>query len=562
MRVDNEQETALDGLPTKRRTAAPRSTWKSTFLLGAIAFTAVVIFFSAMPASGSEFHSLPNSPAIPPSGPHLRGSGRPDYCSAPTTGAEGYGKSAGERKLHAVAIVIRHGDRSAIHSVPNETGSPVRWRCVPSSHEYAAKREWPGLRSSFVVRRLRDGSILQRTLRPALLSSNGAPPGSSCAPGQLTPRGFEQHVRLGRHLSAAYAPLLDAISANRSSHAAAVGGIHKLAPPPALFVRSTDYARTLLSAAGLLLGLFHRHPSLRPSAARPVSLYTEDAEAEDYMHGVGLASSSKQQNGPSGGAAAEKQQQQQQQQPTAAQPLVAAESERSGKCADATKYAKRAMSAWKPTHPEAWRQIEALFGGPALVTMKTTGVADALFARTCHGLAPPCGSAGCVDTAAMHSIWSDAHSFYCERFGGPNGGERSSRLAMLPLLRDIFGRLQAASQETSSERISVFSGHDTVVAPLLAALGGMRAPMLCRWPPYASHITFEVWSRNGADGPSNGGATLEVRVLFNGEAVTRYLNGCDRSIDGAEGDFCPLNSLMAAVRQLEREFTATCGNVA
>ena len=86
-----------------------------------------------------------------------------------------------------------------------------------------------------------------------------------------------------------------------------------------------------------------------------------------------------------------------------------------------------------------------------------TGVADALFARTCHGLAPPCGSAGCVDTAAMHSIWSDAHSFYCERFGGPNGGERSSRLAMLPLLRDIFGRLQAASQETSSERISVFS---------------------------------------------------------------------------------------------------------
>ena len=86
--------------------------------------------------------------------------------------------------------------------------------------------------------------------------------------------------------------------------------------------------------------------------------------------------------------------------------------------------------------------------------------------------------------------------------------------------------------------------------------------MLCRWPPYASHITFEVWSRNGADGPSNGGATLEVRVLFNGEAVTRYLNGCDRSIDAAEGDFCPLNSLMAAVRQLEREFTATCGNVA
>lgn len=37
-----------------------------------------------------------------------------------------------------------------------------------------------------------------------------------------------------------------------------------------------------------------------------------------------------------------------------------------------------------------------------------------------------------------------------------------------------------------------------MVAPLLAALGAYD----CRWPPYASHVAFELWSK-----PSNSGGT-------------------------------------------------------
>ena len=67
---------------------------------------------------------------------------------------------------------------------------------MPSAHEGVARREWPALRASFVVRRLSDGAPLPRSIRPATAADS-----ITCEPGQLTPRGFEQHVRLGRHLA-------------------------------------------------------------------------------------------------------------------------------------------------------------------------------------------------------------------------------------------------------------------------------------------------------------------------------------------------------------------------
>ena len=548
------------------RPRTQRSMYQRLFLLAIVAGAATFIFFSSSSSSSSSLKlDVVAMPSMPPAGPHLLASGRPDYCSATATGDEGYSSQGrrGARQLRAVAIVIRHGDRSAINGVPNSTGLPARWRCQPRAHE-AARREWPALGANFVVRRLKDGAALPRTLRSALLEGSDAASTSACAPGQLTPRGFEQHVRLGSHLSTSYAPLLDALSANASSRL----GAGQRSIPPAIFVRSTDYSRTLLSAAGLLTGLLRQHPALRPSLAHPQTLFTEDVEEEDYMHGVGLASSSKAQNRPrleaavaapaaSSSTASVEQPQQQQHALQPPQGAAAAEVERQGKCSTAARLAKQAIRTWQPQHPEAWHRLEGLFGKPALATMKTTGTADALFARACHGLPPPCSTAGCVDQATQHGVWSDAHSFYCERFGGSQGGERASRLAMLPLLRDIVQRLLAAAHGKGSERLILFSGHDTVVAPLLAALGGMRSPELCRWPPYASHITFEVWSSSLAErGPAD---ALEVRVLFNGEAVTQYLYGCEVGKAGAEGGFCPLSALAETVRKLGVEFDSTCG---
>ena len=42
------------------------------------------------------------------------------------------------------------------------------------------------------------------------------------------------------------------------------------------------------------------------------------------------------------------------------------------------------------------------------------------------------------------------------------------------------------------EKLSIFSGHDSVIAPVLAGLGVYREG-LGRWPGYASNIVFELW---------------------------------------------------------------------
>ena len=54
-------------------------------------------------------------------------------------------------------------------------------------------------------------------------------------------------------------------------------------------------------------------------------------------------------------------------------------------------------------------------------------------------------------------------------------------------------RAQAAA-EGSGARLTLLSGHDTVVAQLLAALDATGESERCGWPPYASRVVFEVWA--------------------------------------------------------------------
>jgi hypothetical protein len=150
-------------------------------------------------------------------------------------------------------------------------------------------------------------------------------------------------------------------------------------------------------------------------------------------------------------------------------------------------------------------------------------------------------------------------------------------LAIYPFLREIVGHLvasalgktlqesglysprEAASQSLHSDtpkRLSLFSGHDSVIAPVLAALGIYEGP-LCLWPGYASRIVFELWrhkdaGRTGAavmsgaewgtyrglhsvyadmirvtkDADHSAYAHSFVRVFYNGQDVTQLIPEC------------------------------------
>lgn len=240
-----------------------------------------------------------------------------------------------------------------------------------------------------------------------------------------------------------------------------------------------------------------------------------------------------------------------------------AETTREGLCPTAARLAKAQIAKWEPDS-NVWGRLSAMYGEQIYSRLMTTGAADALFARACHRMLPPCAAGGaCVEAALAARVWRDADRFYCARFGGADGGRDASRLAMLPLLQDLVHRLEAAAAG-DAERLLLFSGHDTVLAPVVAALGGAKAPSLCRWPPYASRLVFEVWR---AEKPRRGkNQTDYVRVLFNGRAITQHLNGCrsrlPHSSSGLSHELCPLSALAKAVRLIAQEFATACPSLA
>lgn len=406
--------------------------------------------------------------------------GLPGYCGARPRGAEGVLQRAQPGMvLWAAALTIRHGDRSAIHALPNTNSTPT-WVCRPAGHEQrraAQQVKVVGL----------DGRELDRSLLPKTQNSHG-----HCAPGQLTPRGFAQHVQLGRHLGHAFAPLLRAIGIDHRSNLS----------HPKVYVRSTDYTRTQMSAAALLFGMLPA--SLRPPMALPTNIYTRADEENEVMHGVGLASSSKV-GGQDGGG----------------------ERVRYGQCARAAELTRAQLAAWHD-EKEARDSLVELFGAEAR-GVSSTAVADVLYAQACHKMRPPCAAkdagkgsgGGCVSPALAAAFFRMGDDSYCAKYNGLLGGLQASQLAMHPLLLEIISRLKAA-QAGQAERLVVLSGHDTVVAQLLAALGGMADVHHCRWPPYASRLVFELWRPT----PPAAKRAPAIRVLFNGAVVTHLLPGC------------------------------------
>lgn len=85
-------------------------------------------------------------------------------------------------------------------------------------------------------------------------------------------------------------------------------------------------------------------------------------------------------------------------------------------------------------------------------------------------------------------------------------------LGMGRLLQELVQNMESCITGSSSEKLHLFSGHDTTVVPLLAAFG----MELDHWPPYASHVELELWQ---CPSDSNTSAYY-VRVVYNGDEVT------------------------------------------
>lgn len=91
----------------------------------------------------------------------------------------------------------------------------------------------------------------------------------------------------------------------------------------------------------------------------------------------------------------------------------------------------------------------------------------------------------------------------------------NQRPMMTPPSTPRTERSQDVLSGDSRTKFALFSGHDTVIAPVLAALGAYD----CRWPPYASHIVFELWSKHGEQDTSTSNADKDPRRARRGLVV-------------------------------------------
>jgi hypothetical protein len=541
-----------------------------------------------------------------------------DYCEPPVdSGEEGQPQRSG-LVLKGVVLAVRHGDRSAIHAVPGASTDAVQaFECAPP--DGATAKLWARLEKQFTVVSSQDGRPLRRRIRPQLLKrAEGKPPHrptlqrvqQPCAPGQLTPKGFAQHTALGRHLARAYAPLLSQLNPRGGGGGGGGGG-------SPLYVRSTDYTRTIGSVAALLAALLPQQWWERgvggAETAGGVRIEVNEDERHEIMHGISQHTSS---NGThrAGGTGS-------------------SHADRGGPCPRASELARSQAAAWR--RPAAiYDELAAVLcpsngafcseaTRAAVAAEPITHYADAYYAAACHGNPPPCAAGaaaaaaaapapapqgaspgrreaigGCVGAELGRQLVRCADAFYCARFAGRgDGGLSSSRLAMQPFLAEIAQRLLQAARAPSgaggargaggsTQRrrrqadggglppvlLSVYSGHDTVIAPVLAALGVYQGAR-CRWPPYASRVAFELWGWPGSAGQqqqqhgsstghTGGGAAAAaatssfVRVLFNGRPLTGVV-GCPPG-----SQLCPLADFVAGVQGLlgsHRNIADACG---
>ena len=396
----------------------------------------------------------------------LRRVGR--YCDAPSRGAEGTLPVEGAVLLH-VALLFRHGDRSSIHALPNMRGNEHHWSCRLGPTESAALR---ASAARIEVRSAHGGERLSRDFESRLASDAPAAAARTCAPGQLTARGVSQHIALGAHLHAAYSPrgILDG----------------------EIYARSTDYRRTLISAAALLSTLV--------PAPRAVRLEVEEDEANETMLGIGAKRTSKsisERNGDSLGG----------------ELLVP------GRCARADRLQAEERGAFARRASRDGEGAAVALGAVAerfgrTVRLKSVvEITDTLFAAACHGFPLPCAAAPgapplvvvqrregqsmrggadstadrCVDQSLAAHLAASSDADYCSRFAGTDGGAASSKLSWQPFLAELWrsaglaiaadsgGTRGGARGRSNAERapagLALYSGHDTVIAPVLGAFG-------------------------------------------------------------------------------------------
>ncbi|KAL4424929.1 hypothetical protein ABPG77_009658 [Micractinium sp. CCAP 211/92] len=335
--------------------------------------------------------------------------------------------SSSKDELQLVQVVFRHGARTPL-----------------------GKRYWPELGPKWDV----CGKAFD-AVPVEVLSLDGRPrptnpdderqvnqryPGG-CSKGELTLVGQEQAREFGRWLRWRY-------------HL-----VHGLLPerhePGVVNARTTNYSRTVATLQGVLSGLF-------PGTKEPIVVHTTEEIDEILYHNVtscgklySLMKGLKQQ-------------------------------------------LKEEMQKEQPPHTEELQQrVQAALGLPPEHKIHWVDLHDAMTTMLTHGKDIP---AALREQAVLRGINQHATERFMHLIAPhPDTGKHQEvlRLGMGVLMEMMVRRMEshvaeqtaAAGGSSTGPGMYLYSGHDSSLMPLLAALG----KPVTDWPPYLSNLTLELW---------------------------------------------------------------------
>ncbi|KAJ3354213.1 hypothetical protein GGF32_002642 [Allomyces javanicus] len=335
--------------------------------------------------------------------------------------------------LKLVQIVHRHGERTPIVPGLSHLVNPVYENC----HLGAFLALNSALSTSANARQY------TKVLHDADLPQHGATPGT-CAAGMLTDQGRTTMTSLGRAARSLY---IDALQFLPS----------KLQEPGDVYLRSSDFARTLESLHSVVEGMYPETD--RGGAHPPMHIFTRTPVGSDNIY-------------------------------------------RDFGCERYRRLAKQFNALIKHEVGEDMKSWSA-----KLQDMASDPKHGAVLAFDILGAALAHGRATDVVTPAEYETLRDASTrlWFGHMVKYPEMGRlligrfvtevhelmahHVTGVAPDPAEFSMHVQHMRASGTTNPPRLALYSGHDTTLVPLVAALGAWDHT----WPPFASHLTLELF---------------------------------------------------------------------
>ncbi|KAI8324201.1 phosphoglycerate mutase-like protein [Martensiomyces pterosporus] len=357
------------------------------------------------------------------------------YCQAPFPSKDSY-TAIPDAEVELVQLVVRHGDRTTEHILPNED---TTWTCDGVEDDmYLHGAQQPKQNTT--------GSVKQVIIIPEWNKKYGYSNQiwkGSCESGQLTDRGKSQHRFLGSQLRGIYVDKLGFLPS-------------KLEDLASVYVRTTYYWRTKNSVESLLGGLW---PNRGYSSDDAIPLHSLPQRIEDlYGNSDACPKVDDLYNQIIG----------------------------SSHFLDFLKEEKPLMTKLNSNFGEE--------GGDW--TSNWNNQVDVLLPRHCHGMKLPCNSPNkdCPTDADVAQAMRNGHYQYAYTYRDNPLAHNFTRLSIGSFLGTLNEQRQAhIAGKSSKVKLAIYSAHDTSIAPILGVLKASNRSML--WPPYASNIAFELWKK-------------------------------------------------------------------